>query len=265
MNRSVWKKSQNSPNWQRCVLNVHVAFSIRNEQWASCYFGCCQAQCIFAVSSLWRRWRLKCTGCWEEAVLMTYWAKGLVSDSHAKTCRPSATSTGSTMRWVHLHTGQPFCHTTTVIPCLQRSYDRADLAVSVHSVEPLPSLLSQVINFYMNLLVERSKDPGLPSVNTLNTFFYPKLCSSGYSAVRRWTKKMDIFSKDILLVPVHLGVHWCLSVSLNDHHNCLTNWQSVFLMSNLFPRWWISAKSVSCTLTLWAETMTKRAENCCKF
>ncbi|KAK2897636.1 sentrin-specific protease 1 [Channa argus] len=73
-------------------------------------------------------------------------------------------------------------------------------------------LNDEVINFYMNLLVERSKNPRLPSVNTFNTFFYPKLRSSGYSAVRRWTKKMDIFSKDILLVPVHLGVHWCLSV-----------------------------------------------------
>ncbi|CAL1606189.1 unnamed protein product [Knipowitschia caucasica] len=73
-------------------------------------------------------------------------------------------------------------------------------------------LNDEVINFYMNLLVERSKDPALPSVNTFNTFFFPKLRSSGYSAVRRWTKRMDIFSKDILLVPVHLGVHWCLSV-----------------------------------------------------
>lgn len=73
-------------------------------------------------------------------------------------------------------------------------------------------LNDEVINFYMNLLVERSKDPNMPSVNTFNTFFYPKLRSSGYSTVRRWTKKMDIFSKDILLVPVHLGVHWCLSV-----------------------------------------------------
>ncbi|XP_068605693.1 sentrin-specific protease 1 [Brachionichthys hirsutus] len=73
-------------------------------------------------------------------------------------------------------------------------------------------LNDEVINFYMNLLVERSKDPSLPSVNTFNTFFYPKLCSSGYSGVRRWTKRMDIFSKDVLLVPVHLGVHWCLSV-----------------------------------------------------
>ncbi|KAK7884297.1 hypothetical protein WMY93_027420 [Mugilogobius chulae] len=73
-------------------------------------------------------------------------------------------------------------------------------------------LNDEIINFYMNLLVERSKDPTLPSVNTFNTFFFPKLRSSGYSAVRRWTKRMDIFSKDILLIPVHLGVHWCLSV-----------------------------------------------------
>nr|XP_057940557.1 sentrin-specific protease 1-like isoform X1 [Doryrhamphus excisus] len=73
-------------------------------------------------------------------------------------------------------------------------------------------LNDEVINFYMNLLVERSKNPKMPSVNTFSTFFYPKLRSSGYSAVCRWTKKMDIFSKDILLVPVHLRMHWCLSV-----------------------------------------------------
>ncbi|XP_052451010.1 sentrin-specific protease 1 [Carassius gibelio] len=73
-------------------------------------------------------------------------------------------------------------------------------------------LNDEVINFYMNLLVERSKQPNLPSAYTFNTFFFPKLRSSGYNAVRRWTKKVDIFSVDIILVPVHLGVHWCLSV-----------------------------------------------------
>ncbi|KAF0036276.1 hypothetical protein F2P81_011588 [Scophthalmus maximus] len=82
----------------------------------------------------------------------------------------------------------------------------------LYTLSNLNWLNDEVINFYMNLLVERSKDPNLPSVNTFNTFFYPKLGRSGYSAVRRWTKKTDIFSKDILLVPVHLGVHWCLSV-----------------------------------------------------
>ncbi|XP_061663356.1 sentrin-specific protease 1 isoform X2 [Syngnathoides biaculeatus] len=88
------------------------------------------------------------------------------------------------------------------------SLTRKDL----QTLSGLSWLNDEVINFYMNLLVERSKGPKLPSVNTFSTFFYPKLRSSGYSAVRRWTKKMDIFSKDILLVPVHLSMHWCLSV-----------------------------------------------------
>lgn len=85
---------------------------------------------------------------------------------------------------------------------------RKDLQTLSH----LNWLNDEVINFYMNMLVERSKASHLPSVYTFNTFFYPKLRSSGYSTVRRWTKKVDIFSVDIILVPVHLGVHWCLSV-----------------------------------------------------
>lgn len=156
------------------------------------------------------------------------------------------------------------------------------MCVIMNAVEPFssacpinwntPSLIPQVINFYMNLLVERSKDPNLPSVNTFNTFFYPKLRCSGYSTVRRWTKKMDIFAKDILLVPVHLGVHWCLSVSLNDH-NCeaamlrfihLFTFFFKFSFETLSLRWWTSAKRPSCILILWEETMMKHAEYCCK-
>ncbi|KAG7261393.1 hypothetical protein CRUP_036566 [Coryphaenoides rupestris] len=88
------------------------------------------------------------------------------------------------------------------------SLTRKDL----QTLSDLNWLNDEVINFYMNLLVQRSKTPGMPAVDTFNTFFYPRLCASGYSAVRRWTKKTDIFAADILLVPVHLGVHWCLSV-----------------------------------------------------
>lgn len=71
----------------------------------------------------------------------------------------------------------------------------------------------QIINFYMNLLMERSKEKGLPTVHAFNTFFFTKLKTAGYQAVKRWTKKVDIFSVDLLLVPIHLGVHWCLAVS----------------------------------------------------
>ncbi|KAG9340234.1 hypothetical protein JZ751_021674 [Albula glossodonta] len=82
----------------------------------------------------------------------------------------------------------------------------------IQTLSKLNWLNDEVINFYMNMLVERSRRPDLPSVYTFNTFFYPKLRSAGFAAVRRWTKKVDVFASDILLVPVHLGVHWCLSV-----------------------------------------------------
>lgn len=74
-------------------------------------------------------------------------------------------------------------------------------------------LNDEVINFYMNLLMERGRtQPGLPSVYAFNTFFYPKLLSGGHSALKRWTRRVDIFAHDLLLVPIHLGVHWCLAV-----------------------------------------------------
>ncbi|XP_060083476.1 sentrin-specific protease 1-like isoform X2 [Ylistrum balloti] len=73
-------------------------------------------------------------------------------------------------------------------------------------------LNDEIINFYMNLLMERGKDEGKAKVYACNTFFYPKVVSGGHSAVRRWTKRIDIFSQDYILIPVHLGMHWCLAV-----------------------------------------------------
>ena len=70
-------------------------------------------------------------------------------------------------------------------------------------------LNDEVINFYLSLIVERSKfDNLLPKVHAFNTFFYTKLRSGGYSTVRRWAKKakVEIASCDLVLVPVHLGV-----------------------------------------------------------
>ncbi|XP_075055387.1 sentrin-specific protease 1 isoform X2 [Mixophyes fleayi] len=82
----------------------------------------------------------------------------------------------------------------------------------IMTLNSLNWLNDEIINFYMNLLMERSKRKGLPKVHAFNTFFFPKLKSAGYQTVKRWTKKVDVFAVDILLVPVHLGVHWCLTV-----------------------------------------------------
>ena len=35
---------------------------------------------------------------------------------------------------------------------------------------------------------------------------------TGYAALKRWTRKIDIFAHDLILIPVHLGMHWCLAV-----------------------------------------------------
>lgn len=86
---------------------------------------------------------------------------------------------------------------------------RADIATLRNSTW----LNDEVVNFYFNLLKERSeKDSNLPKVHIFNTFFYPKIMKVGHSGVKRWTRKIDIFSYDLILIPIHLGMHWCLAV-----------------------------------------------------
>ncbi|XP_041366433.1 sentrin-specific protease 1-like [Gigantopelta aegis] len=73
-------------------------------------------------------------------------------------------------------------------------------------------LNDEIINFYMNLLMSRAEEEGKPKVYAFNTFFYPKVMNGGQASVKRWTRKVDIFSYDYILIPVHLGMHWCLAV-----------------------------------------------------
>ncbi len=68
----------------------------------------------------------------------------------------------------------------------------------------------------MELLRDRGTKDGFPKVHAFNTFFYPKIMSGGHSTVKRWTRKVDVFAVDYILIPVHLGMHWCLAVSFSD-------------------------------------------------
>ena len=83
----------------------------------------------------------------------------------------------------------------------------------LETLEGLNWLNDEVINFYFNLISERSDlVEGAPKVHIFSTFFYAKLTSSpsAYNMLKRWTRKVDIFAKDLILVPVHLNVHWTL-------------------------------------------------------
>ena len=66
------------------------------------------------------------------------------------------------------------------------------------------------------------------------TFFYPKLVSDGFIGVHRWVNEVDLFDKELLLMPIHLGTHWCLATvdfqlqkfcyydsTLGDNRKCL--------------------------------------------
>ncbi|XP_040910278.1 sentrin-specific protease 3-like [Toxotes jaculatrix] len=67
-------------------------------------------------------------------------------------------------------------------------------------------LNDQVMNMYGELIVESARH----KVHFLNSFFHRQLMTKGYEGVKRWTKQVDLFSKSLLLVPIHLEVHWCL-------------------------------------------------------
>ncbi|XP_035400965.1 sentrin-specific protease 2 isoform X1 [Cygnus atratus] len=96
----------------------------------------------------------------------------------------------------------------------------------IHTLKNLHWLNDEIINFYMNLLVERNKKEGYPAVYAFSTFFYPKLISGGYKAVRRWTRGVDLFKQDLIIVPIHLTVHWALVV-IDVRRKTITYFDSV--------------------------------------
>ena len=76
-------------------------------------------------------------------------------------------------------------------------------------LEGLNWLNDEVINFFMQMIMSRSSEiDNLPTVYVFNTFFYTKLTSSenSYNMLKRWTRKVDIFAHDFILIPLHLGI-----------------------------------------------------------
>ncbi|XP_043276025.1 sentrin-specific protease 1-like [Venturia canescens] len=57
----------------------------------------------------------------------------------------------------------------------------------------------------MNLIIDENS-------YAMNSFFFPRLHLNGYNAVKRWTKKINIFKFEKVIVPINLGNHWCLAV-----------------------------------------------------
>lgn len=103
----------------------------------------------------------------------------------------------------------------------------------IYKLYPETWLNDEIINFYMELISDRanSENSNLPSVHCFNTFFCSTLREHGYAKVRRWTKRVDIFAKDLIFIPINYSYHWTLGVidmrnktiriydSLHGHHD----------------------------------------------
>ncbi|NXU68572.1 SENP2 protease, partial [Horornis vulcanius] len=95
---------------------------------------------------------------------------------------------------------------------LSRAFKLTVTREDIYTLQPKGWLNDKIMNFYMGLLMERSKKEGYPAVYAFNTFFYVKLSSTSHREVKRWTQGVNIFEHDIIFVPIHLRAHWTLLV-----------------------------------------------------
>lgn len=63
-------------------------------------------------------------------------------------------------------------------------------------------LNDNIVNYFVHLAQEEAELEGIKSY-CFNSFFFKKLSVNGYSSVRRWTKKVDIFSYIRILIPIN--------------------------------------------------------------
>ncbi|XP_066578602.1 sentrin-specific protease 3 [Amia ocellicauda] len=92
-------------------------------------------------------------------------------------------------------------------------------------------LNDQVMNMYGDLVMDSVPD----KVHFFNSFFYDKLRTKGYDGVKRWTKNVDIFKKQLLLIPIHLEVHWSL-VCVDVPGRCITYFDSQRTLNRRCPK-----------------------------
>ncbi|TRY81547.1 hypothetical protein DNTS_012075 [Danionella cerebrum] len=85
-------------------------------------------------------------------------------------------------------------------------------------------LNDQIMNMYGDLVMDAAPE----KVHFFNSFFYDKLRTKGYDGV-------DIFQKKILLIPIHLEVHWSL-VSVNVPERSITYFDSQRTLNRRCPK-----------------------------
>ncbi|KAF5740150.1 Ulp1 protease family protein [Tripterygium wilfordii] len=94
----------------------------------------------------------------------------------------------------------------------------------VDLLQPETFVNDTIIDFYIKYLKNQIPDEEKDRFHFFNSFFFRKLAdmdkdpsnaSDGKAAflrVRKWTRKVDIFGKDYIFIPVNFNLHWSLLV-----------------------------------------------------
>ena len=99
---------------------------------------------------------------------------------------------------------------------------RLNIDITKHDLYSLTGtnwLNDQIVEVYLAMIAQRSLMlkyvSGHLRVLSMSTFFFPNLSTHGYSKVKSWTKEVDIFTYDLILVPIHTDngslSHWSLA------------------------------------------------------
>ncbi|EMD41725.1 hypothetical protein CERSUDRAFT_110298 [Gelatoporia subvermispora B] len=119
-----------------------------------------------------------------------------------------------------------FAKRGAIAKCVREQVTDRDIS----RLRPRQWLNDEIINFYGQMILLRSESckenkksagangkvkeggRGRPlNVHYFSTFFWSKLKTEGYEKARlaKWTKKFDLFEKDVVLIPVnHNNAHW---------------------------------------------------------
>lgn len=94
----------------------------------------------------------------------------------------------------------------------------------IELLEPDTFVNDTIIDFYIKHLQDRVKHLEKSRFHFFNCFFFRKLADldkdpgsisegrAAYQRVRKWTRKLNIFEKDYIFIPVNYNLHWSLLV-----------------------------------------------------
>ncbi|KAG9315733.1 hypothetical protein JVU11DRAFT_3380 [Chiua virens] len=92
-------------------------------------------------------------------------------------------------------------------------------------LQPEEYLNDTLIEFGLKLWLNdlRQKDPSFADqIHVFSSFFYKKLNrknpEEGYKSVRKWTAKVDLFTKKYVIVPINENLHWYLAIICEPGH-----------------------------------------------